>query len=147
MLQVKGNEKLENHMVRLDLDRGFCDFLLDSRSDISVASSRMVKEHCLNDKNAVVRVSLQPAFGNNYIAKLVNVQAVMLQEGKSEDKNGLGLRNGVTIACAISDELNSPYGLLSIHDWKTLKEHNKGLIPELIHISNTNSQCNESHIN
>ena len=107
----------------------------------------MVKEDYLKDESAIVRVSLQPAFGCNYTATLINVEAVMLQEGKSEDKNGLGLRSSVTIACAISYDLDSPYGLLSVQDWKVLKEHNKGLIPESIHISNTNKQCNKSDVN
>ena len=67
--------------------------------------------------------------------------ARLLKSKEDEEKYGRNLDSGVMITCAITDKLNSSYGLLSLADFKTLSDRNQILVPDTCVVSNTNLLC------
>src|SRR5437899_12576273 len=88
-----------------------------------------------------------PAFGNLETAILCNVEARLLKNKDDENNCGRDLDSGIILTCAISDKLNSSYGLLSLADYKSLSEHNQILIPNTCIVSNTNLLCLDKDLN
>src|SRR3989442_1269311 len=133
----------EENMVSVNFGNDFVLCKIDSGADLTILTSQMINKDCLADGSSVTKVNLMPAFGNLETAILCNVEARLLKNKDDKNNCGRDLESGIILTCAISDKLNSSYGLLSLADYKSLCEHNQILIPNTCIVSNTNLLCTE----
>jgi len=100
-----------NH-VYIDFGLGPKDFILDTGSDLTIIRPEYLTDNYQTNKIGTAK--LQSAFGQLVEATVVECPARLLSPDNEFDLPF------VSITCAVTDQLQQPTGLLSLHDYELL---------------------------
>jgi len=112
----------EEKMIQINFGTEIIPCLLDSGTQVTVLSEKLLSKECVERKGKVL---LRSAFGEIQQADLCEVSAELLEQSK-EITNDRTNTKGIKILVAMTNKLVDNYGLLAHKDYEMLLKHQKG---------------------